>query len=107
MGTRNDRKRQDDCPIRSRNLPIRRDDAWKAKNDHRRKAGKRHGERKPEPFQDPGYFEEKVGSLHFLFGGAPRDVVGKHVCKEGDAQVDAQTSKEEEATIKGQLWQAQ
>ena len=98
MTTPNERKRNDDRPICTRDLPTRRDDALESEDDHRRKARKRYGERKPEPFENPGDLDKKVGSLYFLLRCAPRDVVGKHVCEEGYADVDAQTPEEEEAT---------
>ena len=98
MTSPNERKRKDDRPIRTRDQPIHRDHALEREDGHRRKAQKRDGERKPEPFEDPGDLDEKVGSLHFLLRCAPRDVVGEHVCEQGYADVDAQTPKEEEAT---------
>lgn len=99
MTARDQRERKDHRPIVARDQPIRRDDALETEKDDRRKARNRHGERKPEPFQDPGHLDEKVGSLHFLLGCAPCDVVREHVCEEGYRQVDTQTPKEEEATV--------
>lgn len=98
MTTRNQRKRKDDRPVRTRDLPIHRHNGFDTEHDHRRKAGKRHRKHKPEAFEDPGHLDEKVGSLHFLLRCAPRDVVGEQVCENGNAQVDAQTPKEEEAS---------
>ena len=97
MTARNERKRKDYRPIRSRNLPIRRHNIQR-KDNHRRKTCKRDQKRQPESFEDPGHLNEKVGSLHLLFGCTPRDVVRKQVRKDGYGQVDAQTPKEEEAT---------
>jgi hypothetical protein len=98
MTAPNERKRKNDRPICTRDQPIRRDDALESEDGHRRKARKRYGERQPEPFENPGDLDEKVGSLYFLLRCAPRDVVGEHVCEEGYGEVDAQTPEEEEAT---------
>jgi len=66
-----------------------------AQNDHPRNQNPRNAQRKPILLQNLRHFLEEVTPLYLLDGCTPSDVIRKHMGKNGGAQWDRQTAKEE------------
>ena len=96
MTRRRHRKRQNNRPSRSIYPPLKWYNLRRAHNypcnNH-----KREKHREPKPFQNLGYLLEKVGSLHFLHGCSPSDVVREQMGEYGLRDGDREAPKEKEA----------
>ena len=89
-------QRKNNRPIRPRDPPPNRYHP-RRKHHHPRTHHNTRYERDPEPLDNLGHFEPKVGSFDFFFRGAPGDVVGEEVGEEGLGEVDTEAAEEEEA----------
>lgn len=52
---------------------------------------------RPVPLHDPRHLSEEVALSNFFHSCRPRNVVRKHVCKDGLRQRDGQAAEEKEA----------
>jgi hypothetical protein len=91
-----ERDGNDDTPVVLGDGPFHGDDR-SGEDDDAREGDDREDESDTEALEDLGDFHEEIGTLDFLFGGTPGDVVRKHVSQHGLGQVDRKTTKEDEA----------
>jgi hypothetical protein len=89
-------ERQDDSPVGSRNLPASGHDACRQNSDSREHQDTQD-KSKPEPFDDLGNLDPKVGPFDLLLCRTPCDVVGEHVRENCLSEVDAEATEEKEA----------
>lgn len=69
------RKREDNRPVSTRNLPIRADNTRKTEdNDHTERA-ERQREGQPEALENSWDFDEEIRTFDFFFRRPPGDVV--------------------------------
>ena len=83
-------------------LPIRRDERRGGQDDHADDPDKGEKHAELELLEHLGHFDEEVGELSFLGGGAPGHVDFEHVCEKSLGDVQGETAKED-AEHKGPL----
>lgn len=77
---RNVPKGQDNSPVKARDPPID-GNCRGGENYHSSEGDEAHDESNAETLPYPRNLDEEVGSLNFLFGGTPSDVVREQVGK--------------------------
>jgi hypothetical protein len=87
----------DDAPYCVRDLPFQ-GDHREHHSDHTPKDDERANQGDSEATEDLRYFEEEVGSFHFLLGGTPSNVVRDQMCEDSLAEMNRQATEEDEAT---------
>ena len=96
------RKRNNDSPVPIEDTPANGNEIG-AHNDHSHANCQAERKSEPEALQDFGHFEPEVRAFNFLLGGAPCDVVGEEVGKEGLGKMDTETTEEESAAEERRL----
>jgi hypothetical protein len=89
---------EDDSPVRDIDSPGHRNE--RSRQDGNGNCAKEtNDEGNLEALEDLGNLFPEVGALDFLLGCSPGDVIGEHMGEDGNGNVDAETTKEEEAVV--------